>query len=214
MKSNYYKLTLAALMMLVATVCRADGYTDAMTANLQKMESMKTAEDMQTIANTFDRIAKKDADKWLPKYYAAFLRVLMTYAQDDPKSIPARMDEADALINAALENPGVDSSEISCLQSMIATSRMMENPMKLGVKYGPMATEYLETARAQNPENPRVYLLQGESKYYTPKMWGGSKKQARELFLKAKEKYKSYSPSSDLAPNWGEDRVDKYLSEE
>ncbi len=206
---------ICALTLIAATQAPsyAGGYEDAMQKTLALMDSMESVEDMQTIANSFDRIANKEKNQWLPYYYSAFLKVLMTYTDENKENIPSRMDEADAQVTSALTDPNADKSEILCLQSMIASARIMENPMKMGMKYGPMAADFLAQAKTANPDNPRVYLLQGESKYYTPKMWGGSKKEAKELFLVAKEKFQNENPESEITPQWGADRVENYLNE-
>ena len=43
----------------------------------------------------------------------------------------------------------------------------------------------LEKAKELNPDNPRIYLQRGISKFYTPKMFGGGKKAAAPYFEKA-----------------------------
>ena len=43
------------------------------------------------------------------------------------------------------------------------------------MQYGPIAEQALQKAIKLNPENPRIYLLQGQDKFYTPEQYGGSK---------------------------------------
>ncbi len=214
MKNLIIKLSLALFLIGAnSQISLAGGYEDAMKKNLDLMSSMESEEDMQAIVNTFDRIAKKEKDQWLPYYYSAFVKVLMSYNSQESENIPKRMDIADEQVLQAFQCPNVDTSEMLCLQSMIASARLMENPMKLGMKYGPMAAQLLEQAKSVDPENPRVYLLQGESKYYTPKMWGGSKMKAKELFIIAQGKFEKQSPKSEIDVQWGADRVESYLKE-
>ncbi|WP_315818240.1 hypothetical protein [Paraflavitalea speifideaquila] len=62
---------------------------------------------------------------------------------------------------------------------MIATLRMMADPMNRYMTYGPQATEALQKAKSLNPENPRVYLLEGQDKFYTPSSMEAVKQKPR-----------------------------------
>ena len=66
------------------------------------------------------------------------------------------------------------------------------------------------SAKKLNPENPRVYLLEGQDKFYTPEQYGGSKSEAKQLFEQATKKYDSFKPASDIDPNWGRGMI-QYL---
>ncbi len=211
MKYASPKMLLSILTLLLLSMSSyADKYEEAMTQLVQQMDTSQNSEAIPALINSFERIARKEKTQWLPYYYAAYLEVISIYT-NKPEDIAARMDRADELSKSAWNAESPDSSELYALESMIATARIMENPMKMGRKYGPMAAELLEKAKSANPNNPRVYLLQGESKYYTPKMWGGSKEKAKKLFQLAKEKYASSTPPSEIHPHWGADRVDEYL---
>ena len=96
---------------------------------------------------------------------------------------------------------------------MIATLRLMADPMNRYMTYGPQAAEALEKAKSLNPENPRVYLLQAQDKFYTPEQFGGSKTEARTLFELSAKKYESFKPESDIAPTWGLPQVKYFLSQ-
>lgn len=49
------------------------------------------------------------------------------------------------------------------------------------------AIDYTDKAVTLEPENPLALTLQGNVRFYTPAMFGGSKKEALELFLKAEK---------------------------
>jgi cytochrome c-type biogenesis protein CcmH/NrfG len=95
---------------------------------------------------------------------------------------------------------------------MIATLRMMGDPMNRYMQYGPQAAQALETARKLNPENPRVYLLEGQDKLFTPEQFGGSKTEARRLFEEALKKYDSYKAETALHPRWGRGTAQHFLT--
>jgi hypothetical protein len=78
--------------------------------------------------------------------------------------------------------------------------------------YGAAASEALEEAKKLNPENPRVFLLEGIDKYYTPEQFGGSKEEAKKLFKKASEKMESFKPASSIHPSWGAAQIKYFLT--
>ena len=110
-------------------------------------------------------------------------------------------DKAEALaLKAEALKP--DDSEIWALKKMITTLRFMAEPMQ---RYPMMqeAANQLEKARELNPQNPRVDLLEGQDKFYTPEQFGGSKAEARKLFEQALKKFEAFKTSDPLDPRWG-----------
>jgi len=87
---------------------------------------------------------------------------------------------------------------------MIATLRMMGDPMNRYMTYGPQAQAMLDEAKKLDTNNPRVYLLEGQDKFYTPEQFGGSKEEAKVLFEKSKQLFETFKPASSIHPNWGQ----------
>ena len=121
-------------------------------------------------------------------------------------------EKAEQLLTKA-EALAKDNSEIYVVKKMIATLRMTADPMNRYMQYGPQAQQALETAKKLNPENPRVYLLEGEDKFFTPEQYGGSKEEAKKLFEEALQKYDSFKPASSIDPNWGRNTTQYFLSQ-
>jgi hypothetical protein len=48
--------------------------------------------------------------------------------------------------------------------------------------YGPEAQAMLDEAKKLNAENPRVYILEAQDKYFTPEQFGGSKRRSESSF--------------------------------
>ncbi|MCK7559167.1 hypothetical protein MKQ70_31030 [Chitinophaga sedimenti] len=120
-------------------------------------------------------------------------------------------DQAEKNINKA-SALSKDNSEIACVQSLITTARINVDPMTRGRKFSPVSSAYLADAKKFNPENPRVYLLQGQTLYYTPEQFGGSKEKAKEMFELSLKKFESFKPESKIAPNWGKEYTQSLLS--
>ena len=96
---------------------------------------------------------------------------------------------------------------------MLASVRMMGNPMARFQQYGPIATAALETAKKLNADNPRVYLLEGQDLFFTPEQYGGDKQEAKKRFEETISKFGKYKPESGIHPYWGLGQATYILSE-
>lgn len=209
MKRIIFSLLLACTVFAVKA--QDAKYEAAMTKNISLIDSafvkFRTGADLsgfESEANTFERIAAAEKDKWQPYYYAAYCQVMEALYSKDPAKVDAFADKA--VLNAekaASFSP--DNSEIVAIQSLIATSRISVDPMSRGQQYGTEAATLLEKAKKLNPENPRVYMLQGQSAYFTPEQFGGSKERAKTLFELAIKKFDAFKPATSIDPTWGAD---------
>jgi hypothetical protein len=210
--------SIACLLIVAAASAQNEKYTKAMQAAIANLDSLHTAEGWTDAANTFQRIADAEKTQWLPYYYAALGNVMSglmsgaSGAAPSPDKIDPLADKAQELITKA-EALTKENSEIYCLKKMIATTRMMADPMNRYMTYGPQAAEALQKAKSLNPENPRVYLLEGQDKFYTPEQFGGSKTEAKALFEQSLKKYDSYKPETAIHPQWGKSQVLYFLGQ-
>ncbi|CEJ67887.1 hypothetical protein BN1195_00167 [Chryseobacterium oranimense G311] len=69
-----YLLSFALAFMSLTAFAQAD-YEKVMAEKIAKIETCKTPEEFQTLANDFQRIGSKESSKWLPPYYAAFSQI-------------------------------------------------------------------------------------------------------------------------------------------
>ncbi|MGX5818576.1 hypothetical protein ACWKWU_10290 [Chitinophaga lutea] len=204
MKKTIFSLFFAAGIALSAQA-QNEQYLGAMKQQVGLLDSASTFSpaNLHQLANTFERIAGAEQTQWLPYYYAAYCLVNEAYMQQDKSKVDEIADKATLNIEKALALKGKDS-EISCIQSMIASARIMVDPMTRGEKYGPESGAHLEEAVKLNPENPRTYLLAGQALYYTPEAFGGSKTKAKESFAVAQQKFTAFKPETEISPKWGE----------
>jgi len=80
-------------------------------------------------------------------------------------------------------------------------------------KYGAIANAYFATAKKLNPNNPRLYYLQGNSLFYTPKLFGGGPEKALPLYQKAEQLFADDTGNmlKDIhTPYWGKE-VNEYM---
>lgn len=208
-----------ALLVSATTFAQSDKYVKAMEAKVGAFDTTYSVQGLADLANTFERIAAAEKTQWLPYYYAALANVNMGTMMSGgganggmTDKLDPIADKAESLITIA-EGLDKNNAEIYIVKKMIASLRMMADPMNRYMKYGPIATEALEAAKKLDAENPRIYMLEGQDKFYTPEQFGGSKTEAKKLFEQALAKFGAYKPQSSIHPSWGRSSIQYHLSQ-
>ncbi len=191
---------------------QSERYTAAMQKNLEAIATAATPADMHDLSNAFERIADAEKTQWLPYYYAAMTEVLNGFMTTDKSGADAIADRAELLINKA-DALEVNNSEISCIKSMIASLRMMVNPMQRWQQYGTVSTQMIEAAKQQDPTNPRPYALMAQNLFYTPAQFGGGCATAKPVAEEGQKLLSAFKPKSALHPVWGKTQFDMVLSQ-
>jgi hypothetical protein len=219
MKKTIFILT-AILFASFSFAQMPEKFVKAMEPKMAAVDTTISVQGLTDLANAFERIADAEKNQWLPYYYAAYCNAaagLMVGSGGD--LMASKTDKTDPYADKAekqlskAEELMKDNSEIFVVKKMIATLRMIGDPMNRFMTYGPQAAEALETAKKLDANNPRVYLLEGQDKYYTPEQYGGSKEEAKVLFEKSKQLFESFKPASSIHPNWGKGTVTYMLSQ-
>lgn len=206
----------AALLMMTATFAQSEKYIKAMEALVPAVDTTHSMEGLTDLANSFERIANAEKTQWLPYYYSALClinKANMYFQAQQPDKIDPIMDQAEPMLKKA-EELEKNNAELLCLKKMFNTGKMMADPMNRYMTYGPAAAQALEMAKGLNPENPRVYLLEGIDKFYTPEQFGGSKTEGKKLFEVAAKKFETFKPASTIHPSWGIGQVKYFLTQE
>ena len=94
----------------------------------------------------------------------------------------------------------------SCMGSLAGSGMMA------GMKWGASASDAAEAAQTMGPKNPRVLLLEGISKWFTPAMWGGGKDKGYALVQRAVAAFESDAPVRPL-PAWGKAEAYAWLGQ-
>jgi len=183
------------------------GYTDMMAATIKDLMSTGDPAQLLSISGKMERAAAVAPADWLPRYYQAYALLINVFqSKEDGDAKDNTLDQAEAAL-AKARKLGGDESELLVLQAYIYQARLGVSPMMRSMTYPRMVDEAVAKAKKINPANPRIYLVQANNKYYTPKMFGGGAEVAKPLFEEAKAKYAAFQPKSPLAPNWGERQV-------
>jgi hypothetical protein len=175
-----------------------------MLAAIESLDQDSEPAEFVEIANRFERIAMAEKSRWLPYYYASYALVVTSYDEKDMSQRDLTLDRAQELLDQAMElEPG--ESELHVLQAFLYPSRILVDPMGRGATYMGKAFESLETAKKLNPDNPRIYFLEGVNKLNLPPSMGGGAEEGRKLLETALEKYEAFRSDNPLWPGWGED---------
>jgi len=202
-------LILTFLGILLLTITRhargqEDPYTTAMKTAIELLDRAADPAELNDLANRFERIARAEKKRWKPYYYASYSLVVMSFEESDGARRDLVLDRAQELLDRALELEA-EESELHVLQAFLYPSRIMVDPMGRGMLYVEKMFASLETARSLNPENPRIYFLEGVNKLNLPPSMGGGADVARPILEEALVKFESFSSPDPLWPSWGED---------
>jgi len=207
------------MLLLMTIMCNAiilfaqsDKYTAAMKKNIALLDSAFQKENFAELANNFERIGDAEKTQWLPYYYASYTTVMGALVNQDKTKSDAIADKAEQLISKAEALAGKENSETDVIKSMIASAHMMVDPQTRWQQYGTSSASNIEKAKELDPSNPRPVYLEGQSKFYTPKEFGGGKEVAKPLFEKALAMYETFTPKSELDPTWGKAATQYFLS--
>src|SRR5438477_5814267 len=205
MKSLTFLVFLFGVMI---THAQSDKYVATMKKNLALFDSVKTTADYQALAAAFERIGDAEKTQWLPYYYAG-LALTTAGWMDSKLDKEANAEKIKGLCDKAevIEK----SSEICEIRNMAATQQMMIDPQTRWATYGKEASDALQRGMQLNPNNPRLYYLQGMSVFNTPETFGGGKVKAKPIFEKAVALFKSEQPGP-LHPHWGQQQAEEMLA--
>ncbi|HEX8655908.1 MAG TPA: hypothetical protein VF690_00150 [Hymenobacter sp.] len=189
------------------TAAASTGYSDLMAATITELLGTGDPAQLKQLASKFERASTVAPADWLPSYYQAYALMIVAFQSKEAEEARDKyLDQAEAAL-ARAGKLGGDASERLVLQAYIYQARLGISPMMRSMKYSRLVTEALEEAKKHNPNNPRIYLVQANNLYYTPKMFGGGAEAAKPHYEQAKAKFAAFKPANALAPNWGERQV-------
>jgi hypothetical protein len=207
-----FRTTIILIITLFSMGLKSQTMEETLTKTMQQLDTATTLPDFMSACSQFDLAAGKWSDQWITNYYAAYAKAISTYHETDAVKKDQMIDDAEKNL-ATLKTLKGDSSETYVLAALLINARVAVDGKNRGAKYGSVFSENLTKAKAINPENPRIYYLKGVSLFYTPKMFGGGTKKAKEYFDKATPLFEKENKTSILIPHWGAKENAHYLSE-
>jgi hypothetical protein len=197
-----------ALLIGLSSQAQSDKYVAAMQKNIPLLDSAKTIDQLQSLAGTFERIGDAEKTQWLPYYYAALAQTWIGW-NPDTKDKDANSQKINAYLAKA---EAIDkNAETYAVENMSATQQMLVDPQTRYATNGRDAAEALQKGLALDPNNPRLYYLQGMSLFGTPPQFGGGKDKAKPVFEKSVALFKAAQPKP-LYPTWGAKQAEDMLA--
>lgn len=210
------KTMFTSLALLLLTIGSVRAQESTMEDNLKEtyalLDTSTTMQTLMTASAKFDLIANKYEKEWLPQYYAAYTKAIISYYEPDAAKKDLILDEGDIFLSR-IETLGTENDHVYVLKALLANARMAVDGEHRWKEYGEIFDTNLKKAKELNENNPQIYYLKAVSLFYTPKMFGGGEKPAKPYFEKAKTKYEMMSQKTVLIPYWGEKQNTDYLNQ-
>jgi hypothetical protein len=197
-------LLLSALAITLSVFSQNSKYQEAMQSAIASLDQAANTDEYLACSSRFERIARAEKTLWLPYYYASYALVVTSFDEADGGRKDLLLDRAQELLDDALELEP-DESELHVLQAFLYPSRILVDPMNRGMQYMELIYSSLARAKALNPENPRIYFLEGVNKANLPPSMGGGPDVARPILEEAVAKFGTFTREDPLWPIWGEE---------
>lgn len=206
-----YLLTVLMLISFQSMYAQTDAYTKAMEDNIASLQKPDLSnEDYQKAANMFERIGNTQAKEWLPQYWTSYCYVMISLFSKEKESKDLYADKANDFYQKIVDLK-IENDETCILKAYIAQAKLSADPGSRWMNEGMAFKQYVAKAKELNPENPRVYLMEGSNIFYTPENFGGGKAKALPILQESEKKYNAFKPASSIHPNWGRSYLQSLL---
>ncbi|MBN1695510.1 hypothetical protein JW879_08940 [candidate division WOR-3 bacterium] len=186
-----------------------DSHILTIKALQQEAVSNGDVEKLKEISTKLERLSTFGDKEWLVNYYLALNNYrISTIAYDDKEISEKYIESAKEAVQKSIESKD-DFADSHALLSSILGIEIGFKP-QLGMINGMKIGREIEKAKKLDPENPRVYLIDGTGKLYTPPMFGGGIDKAIGLYEKAAELF-AKEKDKGIYPDWGKDEVYVFL---
>lgn len=210
------KILIALAILCVGLGANAQDYKQILKQTMDAFDTTRSFTAKVQMANKVNLIAKKYNTEWAPQYYAAYAQAGLSMQPElmtESAKRDAYLDEAETHLADAVTLLGKQTDETHVMAAVIANYRLSVDGQKRWQQYGKVFEKELDDAKAINPDNPRMYLLKGINKMYTPTFFGGGKEASKPYFEKAKD-LMDKEPNDDITkPYWGEGITAYFMKE-
>ncbi len=202
-------ITLTTIGIRAEEKAAVDSHILTVKALQQEAVNKGDVEKFKEISSKLERLSTFGDKEWLVNYYLALNNYrISTIAYEDKEMSEKYIESAKEAIQKSIEGKD-DFADSHALFSSILGIELGFKP-QLGMINGMKSGKEIEKAKKLDPENPRVYLIDGTGKLYTPPMFGGGVDKAIALFEKAAELF-AKEKDRGIYPDWGKDEVYVFL---
>ena len=198
------------LLLSLTFSVKSQTLEESLTPICNQLDTAKTLNELMFISASFDMVTTKFPEELMSNYYSALSKAFVSYMELNTEKRDLYIDSGDKYF-AKVKLLSPENEETYILAALLANARLSVDGGSRWKVYGEIFDKNMESAKAINPNNPRIYYLKGAAVFNTPKMFGGGAKKALEFFVKAKELFTAQVKTSVMTPCWGENRNNNYL---
>ncbi len=114
--------------------------------------------------------------------------------ENEPSIARNHLDKAEAELEELFQYPAQQSNAYA-FQGAFLGFRISLRPLT-GIRNGPRSYRAISNALEADPSNPVAWMETGNSRFYTPSTFGGSKQEAQEAYLKAVQLFENHLPNN------------------
>ena len=211
MKAIFFTLLIALITSLNITQIRADDYSDAMKKTQKKFGEAAEKNDKAVylkVRGDFERILQLKKNVWMVNYWLAFTDFMLARIATEEKNnedVQKYTESAIDLLNKSTDLKD-DFTEAYVLKMAVQANRWSYEPNKMNDIIAKVS-EAKDMAYKLEPNNPRYYLIDGYSTFYTPESFGGGYDKAMPIFEKSWENFQTFKPADETYPDWGKEQA-------
>ena len=203
--STLIKIAVIVIVSITSNHLKAQSnFEKGMTKAFELWKADKTDE----AENMFERIAKAEANEWLPNYYVAQINSLKSWNVKDEAILKAQLEKAQEHLDIAMTK-SEDNAELLIMQAQILTNWVAFDGMTYGMKYGQKVSELYAKALKLDPKNPRAAFCKADWDMGSAKYFGKDTAPYCKDIEASLELFDTFKPESDFHPNWGKERAEQ-----
>lgn len=174
---------------------------------MNEWNAAKSTDDLEKVAQHFDRIAKVENQNWLPLYYSMLIRTLVSFSMEPDKAIKQVNKIEDQFDQLYDLNEG---AEVLILRGLFRTVKVAKDPQTYGMVLSSAIIKDYDDALKKEPKNPRANYLMAQFNMGGAEFWGKDPKEFCPQVQNAKN-YFALQNVEGFYPKWGEKQVDEIL---
>jgi hypothetical protein len=210
MKTFLKSLIALLLFCSITSTAIAQNFEEDLKTAFNQFDTSRVYSSMMAASAGLDLVVSMWPEEYAANYYAAYAKAMVSYQENDGARKDLLIDVAEGYFLKVKELKPADE-ETFILAALIANARLTVDGGSRWKKYGDIFEENIAAARKINPNNPRIDHLKGVALFFTPKMFGGGKKNALAYLEKAKMLFEKETQTSVLVPHWGKGRNGYFL---
>lgn len=192
-----YYFIITACIVVSEKVYDSQNYNNTMWACIQLIDSSNTTQQLDALSKSFEVIAAKEEDEWLPYYYAGYVNIKKSIIEKDRIYKELFLNRADEFIHIA-DSIESNNSEIISLIALSLKERIALEPEVRWKKYSSLFNSLIDKAITIDPQNPRPELIKGQMLAII-----NGEEAAKPYISASLNKFNVIEEEEDIEPHWG-----------